>query len=71
MRKFLTLTEAVITSLEPRRVGILAEECLLAVRFVESHSEDAGWCYEYEVSGEVGKVEKFLLRIKDIEKKRG
>lgn len=71
MRKFVTLTEVVITSLEPRRIGILAEECLLDVRFIESHSEDTGWCYEYEVNGEVGKVEKFLLRIKDVEKKRG
>ncbi|MBP2664020.1 MAG: hypothetical protein H6Q71_1968, partial [Firmicutes bacterium] len=41
------------------------------VRFVESRSETTGWIYEYEVTGEVGKVEKFFVRIKDIERKRG
>ena len=71
MRKFVMLTEVVVTSLEPRRINILAEECLVDVRFVESHSEDTGWHYEYEINGEVGKVEKLLLRIKDIDRKRG
>jgi len=72
LRKFVTLTEAVVTPLEPRRVNILAGECLVDVRFIESLSEAAAeWQYEYEVTGEVGRVEKFLLRVKDVEKKHG
>lgn len=69
MRRFVNVTESIITPIEPRRAGILGEECLVEVRFVESRSEAAGWFYEYEVSGEVGKVEKFFVRVKDVEKK--
>ena len=71
MRKFVNVTESIFTPVEPRRAGILGEECLVAVRFVESRSETTGWIYEYEVTGGVGKVEKFFVRIKDIERKRG
>ena len=71
MRKFVNVTESIVTPIETRRAGILGEECLIAVRFVESRSEPKGWLYEYEVTGEVGKVEKFFTRIKDIERKRG
>ncbi len=71
MRKFVKITEGVVTPLEPRRATILGDECLVDIRFVESRSEVAGWLYEYEVTGEVGKVEKFLARLKDIEQKRG
>lgn len=70
MRKFVKVTESVMTPLEPRRAGILGEECLIDLRFVESRSESHGWLYEYEVTGEVGRVEKFFIRLKDIEQKR-
>lgn len=70
MRRVVKTTESVVTLLEPRRAGILGEECLIHVRFVESRSEADGWLYEYEISGEVGKVEKFLVRLKDLEQKR-
>ncbi|HWR43415.1 hypothetical protein [Sporomusa sp.] len=71
MRKFVKVNETVITPLEPRRADILGDECLVDVRFVESRSEISGWLYEYEVVGEVGKVERFLNRLRDIEQKRG
>lgn len=71
MRKFVKTTESVITPLEPRRAAILGDESLVDVRFVENRNEAAGWLYEYEVTGEVGKVEKFLSRLKDIERKPG
>ncbi|SDE52682.1 hypothetical protein [Sporomusa acidovorans] len=70
MRKFVKVTESVMTPLEPRRAAILAEECLIELRFVESRSEKHGWLYEYEATGEVGRVEKFFIRLKDIEQKR-
>lgn len=70
MRKFVNVTESIVTPIEPRRVGILGDECLVAVRFVESRSDSTGWLYEYEVTGEVGKVEKLFVRIKDVERKR-
>lgn len=69
MRKFVKTTESIITPLEPRRAVIVGDECLVDVRFVESRSEAAGWLYEYEVTGELGKVEKFFVRLKDIERK--
>lgn len=71
MRKFVKITETVITPLEPRRAKVLGEECLIDLRFVESRSEISGWIYEYEATGEVGKVERFLERLRDIEQKRG
>lgn len=71
MRKFVKVTETVITPLEPRRTKVLGEECLIDVRFVESRSETSGWIYEYEAAGEVGKVERFFQRLRDIEQKRG
>lgn len=71
MRKFVKTTESIITPLEPRRAAILGDECLVDVRFVESRSETVGWFYEYEVTGEIGKVEKFFARLKDIERKLG
>jgi hypothetical protein len=70
MRKFVNITESIVTPIEPRRASILGEECLVEVRFVESRSETTGWLYEYEVSGEVGKVEKFFVRVKDVERKQ-
>lgn len=70
MRKFVNVTESIVTPVEPRRGAILGEECLVAIRVVESRSGTTGWLYEYEVTGEVGKVEKFFARIKDIEQKR-
>lgn len=70
MRKFVTVTESIMTSIEPRRAAVLAEECLLDIRFVESRCEQAAWLYEYEATGEVGKVEKFFAKIKDIEQKQ-
>lgn len=69
MRKFVNVTESFITPIEQRRVNILGGECLVEIRFVEDRSEAHGWLYEYEVRGEVGKVEKFLGRIKEIERK--
>ena len=69
LRKFVKVSEAVMTPLEPRRTTVLADECLVELRVIESKREAAGWKYEYEVSGEVGKVEKFLLRLRDIEQK--
>ncbi|SMC79035.1 hypothetical protein [Sporomusa malonica] len=71
MRKFVKITEPVITPLEPRRANVLGEECLIDLRFVESRSEIGGWLYEYEATGEVGKVERFFERLRDIEHKRG
>lgn len=70
LRKFVKVNETVITPLEPRRVDILGSECLIDVRFVENHSGTGRWLYEYEASGEVGKVERFLNRLREIERKQ-
>lgn len=67
MRKAIVLTETVVTSVEPKRVIRLADECLLDIRVVESRKDFPVWIHEYEVKGEPAKVEKFLRRLHDIE----
>ncbi len=67
MRKTIVVSETVVTSIEPKRVVRQADECLLSIRVVESRKESTNWIHEYEVTGEPGKIEKFLARIRDIE----
>ncbi len=67
MGKGFVFTETVITSIEPKRAFKTAEECLVDLRLVENRKEAFAWVYEYEVSGEMGKIAKFLGRIKGLE----
>jgi hypothetical protein len=67
MGKDLVFTETVITSVEPKRVMRFADECLLEIRLVDIKKNAAAWLYEYEVKGQSGRIEKFLIRIKNIE----
>lgn len=69
LRKLIRTNEAVITPLEPRRANVLGDECLVDIRFIESRSEPGHWLYEYEVTGEIGKVARFLERLHEIEQK--
>ena len=68
MSKVIISMETILTMVEPKRVFKGAEECLVEVRVVESKREDSKWIYEYEVKGEIGKVEKFFHRIKGLER---
>ena len=67
MNKVLIFTEIVFTTVEPERILKIADECLLELRIIESRKESSAWIYEYEVSGEFGKIKKFLVRIRSIE----
>lgn len=73
MGKVFIATETLITTLEPERAIKVADECLVEIRVVESRKEpqprgrSAAWSYEYELKGEIGKVEKLISRIKKIE----
>lgn len=67
MNKDLVFSEIVFTSVEPKKIFRIADECLLEIRLIESRRESSAWIYEYEVSGEFGKIEKFLVRIRSIE----
>ncbi|HBE79057.1 MAG TPA: hypothetical protein DDW65_14970 [Firmicutes bacterium] len=67
MQRNITFSETIFTPLIPERVFKVADECLLEVRLVETRKELSSWIYEYEVSGEYGKIEKFLVRIHHIE----
>jgi hypothetical protein len=69
MSKVIIFTETILTTVEPKRVFKAAEECLVEVRVVESKREDSRWIYEYEVKGEIGKIEKFFHRIKGLDRK--
>jgi hypothetical protein len=66
MSKDIVFSETFFTSLIPKRVFRIADECLVEIRVIENRRESSTWIYEYEVSGEFGKVEKFLVRIRNI-----
>ncbi len=67
MKQAIHFTEIVFSALDPERVMRLADECLVELRVIESRKEPSGWIHEYEVKGEAGKVEKFLIRLKSTE----
>lgn len=67
MTKKLIFTEIILITVEPERAFRVADECLVDIRMVEHRKEKAAWVYEYEVKGEFGNVEKFLIRIKRVE----
>jgi len=70
MRRGVHTTETVISSVDSERAYRIADECLIEIRLVETRREDAAWLHEYEVSGEVGKVSKFINRLRQVEIKR-
>lgn len=67
MSKGLVSTEIVFTTIEAKKAFRTAEECLIDIRLVESRKEASVWVYEYEVNGEIGKLAKFIKRIKSLE----
>ncbi len=67
MRKPIQGTETIMTTIEPERLNRLADEAMLKVRLIEERKEAGNWLFEYEVSGEIGNVEKFLARMKKLE----
>lgn len=69
MRKLIRTSEPVITPLVPRRVSVLGDECLVGIRFIESRRQSDAWLYEYEVTGEIGRVSRFIERLREIEHK--
>jgi hypothetical protein len=67
MNKEIVFEETVFTKVDPKRTFKAADECLVAIRLIESKKEAAAWNYEYEVSGEIGKIDKFIARLKKLE----
>ncbi|NLW47434.1 MAG: hypothetical protein GXY86_08875 [Firmicutes bacterium] len=67
MNKEIVFDEAVFTKADPKRTFRTADECLVAIRLIESKKEASTWIYEYEVSGEIGKIKKFIARLKKLE----
>ena len=67
MRRDVVFTQTVVTSVEPERAIRVADECLVEIRVVENRKEVSGWVHECEISGEAGKVEKFVKRLKNLE----
>jgi hypothetical protein len=66
MKSNITFSETFFSSLVPERVFKVADECLVEIRVIENRKESSEWIYEYEVSGEFGKIEKFMNRIRNI-----
>jgi hypothetical protein len=67
MGKEFVFTEAIITTVESKRVFRMADECLLKIRLVESKKQSSAWIYEYEVKGEAGRIAKLMTRLKKLE----
>ncbi|MGE5580914.1 MAG: hypothetical protein ACM3X9_00055, partial [Bacillota bacterium] len=66
MNKKVVFSETIFTTAVPERIFAIADECLLEIRLVETRKESAGWVYEYEVKGDSGRIEKFLVRLKKL-----
>lgn len=67
MRKDIILTETLLTSVTPEKTSKLADECLVEIRLIESRNLSSAWTHEFEVQGEIGKVEKFFKRMRKFE----
>ncbi len=67
MDRLIVFTKTIVTSVEPERTFRTAEECLIEIRLVESLREASAWKHEYEVCGQIAKIDKFLSRIKELE----
>lgn len=67
MSKEIIFEETVLTKVNPERTYRTADESLVKIRLIESKKEASDWVYEYEVSGEIGKIKKFITRLKNIE----
>lgn len=70
MRRGAYTTETVISPVDSERAFRIADECLIEIRLVETRREKSIWLHEYEVSGEAGKVSKFVTRLRQVEIKR-
>ena len=72
MGKVFIYTETLITTLNPERAAKLADQTLVEIRVVESRKDpqksgrSPAWIYEYEVKGEIGRIEKFFSRVKNV-----
>lgn len=69
MKRGVFSTEVIFTSVAPKRVLETAAKCLVELRLIENRRVGSSWLDEYEVSGEIGKVEKFAKTLKSIELK--
>lgn len=67
MTKEIIFEETVLTKVDPERTFRTADESLVKIRLIESKKEASIWIYEYEVSGEIGKIKKFINRVKKLE----
>ena len=66
----LMLSQALSTLLIVEKVERIAEECAVKLTLVDARfCKDRKWMNDFEIEGEPGKVEAFLIRIKDIEPK--
>lgn len=66
--KKIIINQNLVTALPQVKVERIADECGIEAVFIESRlRSDRRWDNEFEIRGEAGKVDGFLLRIKDLE----
>lgn len=67
VKKIMT-SERVYTTVSVQRAGRIAEECGVSLVLVEAEVKSGNkYMNDFEVAGPVGNVEKFLVRLKDVE----
>ena len=67
-RKSVTVTAALSTPLSPEKTERLADECGVRLNLVETRmGSGRRWFHDFEVEGHAGKVDSFLLKVRDLE----
>jgi hypothetical protein len=64
----ITICEAVSTSVAVEKAARIADECGVVLSLVDTRlRSDKRWINDFEVEGSPGKVEKFVMRLREIE----
>ncbi len=59
---------ALSTLLAVKKVQRIADECGVTLTLVDTHfRSDHQWVNDFEVEGSSGKIDAFLVRVKDVE----
>lgn len=70
MPREMTMTAQFSTLLPVEKVEIVADECGVSIELVDSSMQKGRvWLNDFEVEGLTGKVEAFLVKIKERERK--
>lgn len=69
VQKSVRVNQALTTILSTEKVEKVADECNIKAVFLESRFSKKGWVNDFEVEGDAGKVDGFMIRIHELEPK--